>query len=310
MPKTNGISPEGGGDIFDRSFKQIIGSLSDRALVCFINGLFSTDHPLDSPVSRLNTEQIDKNLKKRQPDEIVSIEDKIYVIEEQTGPDKNMAIRVFEYGYAQALKDKKIEDGVIILPFPRMIVIYLEAGGVTPDVLTIRLEFPDESRHDFKVETVKLLDYEVDDLAGKGLAPLLPFYIVKLRKEAKRAARKGTEEERRRVEKAFRELGLKLARAIEGSAREWPLDKADITTLLERLSGLVEYVGKDYRTTEVKEMINTSLMGYGKVLLMEGKQEGRQEGRQEVARNLKRMGMPLEQIVRGTGLSPEDIAKL
>jgi hypothetical protein len=72
----------------------------------------------------------------------VPIEGKIYVIEEQTGPDKNMAIRVFEHGYAQALRDKTVKDGVTVLPFPRMIVIYLEAGTVTPDIRTIRLEFP------------------------------------------------------------------------------------------------------------------------------------------------------------------------
>jgi predicted transposase/invertase (TIGR01784 family) len=119
---------------------------------------------------------------------------------------------------------------------------------------------------------------------------------------------------------------MKLAKAIEESVGEWPLDEVDITTLLERLSGIVEYVGKGYRTTEVQEMINTSLMGYGKVLLMEGekkgekkgrrkgKREGKREGEQkkarEVARNFKKMGMPLEQIAQGTGLSPEDIAKL
>jgi hypothetical protein len=60
-------------DIFDRSFKQIIGSLSNRALISLINALFDTDHPLDSDVIRLNTEQIDKSLKKRLADEIVSI---------------------------------------------------------------------------------------------------------------------------------------------------------------------------------------------------------------------------------------------
>jgi hypothetical protein len=191
---------------------------------------------------------------------VLSIGGKIYVIEEQTGPDKNMAVRVFEYGYAQALKDRETKDGVIVLPFPRMIVIYLEAGSITPDVLQIRLEFPDGTGHDFKVKTLKLLDYAVEELAAKGLAPLLPFYIVKLRKEAKRAK---TEEERRGVEEAFRELGARLKEAIEGSAREWPLDESDIATLLERLRGIVEYMGKGYRTTEVTEMINTSLMGYG-----------------------------------------------
>jgi hypothetical protein len=49
-------------DIFDRYFKQIIGSLSDKALITLINALFGANHPLDSDVRRLNTEQIDKSL--------------------------------------------------------------------------------------------------------------------------------------------------------------------------------------------------------------------------------------------------------
>jgi hypothetical protein len=70
-------------DIFDRSFKQIIGSLSNKALIT-INALFGTDHPPDSDVRRLNTEQIDKFLRKRQADEIVSINGMDYMIEQQT----------------------------------------------------------------------------------------------------------------------------------------------------------------------------------------------------------------------------------
>jgi hypothetical protein len=60
-------------DIFDRSFKQIIGSLSSKALIHFINALFGSNHPFDSEVRRLNTEQIDKSLKKLQPDEIILV---------------------------------------------------------------------------------------------------------------------------------------------------------------------------------------------------------------------------------------------
>jgi hypothetical protein len=112
-------------DIFDRSFKKIMGGISSRALVRFINGLFGSNHPLDSEVTRLNTEQIDENLKKRLCDEIISIAGQKYIIEEQTTGDSNMAIRVFEYGYAEAFKDKETKDGLILLPFPRMIVIYL-----------------------------------------------------------------------------------------------------------------------------------------------------------------------------------------
>jgi hypothetical protein len=50
---------------------------------------------------------------------------------------------------------------------------------------------------------------------------------------------------------------------------------------------MVEYVGRGYRTTEVKEMIDTSLMGYGKRLLMEGRLEGRMEDRLEILNLLK-----------------------
>jgi hypothetical protein len=53
-----------------------------------------TPPPPDSDVKRLNTEQIDKNLKKLQPDEFVLIGGYTYAIEEQTTDDANMAIRV------------------------------------------------------------------------------------------------------------------------------------------------------------------------------------------------------------------------
>jgi predicted transposase/invertase (TIGR01784 family) len=42
----------------------------------------------------------------------------------------------------------------------------------------------------------------------------------------------------------------------------------------------------------------------------EGRQEGRKEGIWEVAQKLTKVGIPIEQIVRATGLSAEDIAQL
>jgi predicted transposase/invertase (TIGR01784 family) len=48
--------------------------------------------------------------------------------------------------------------------------------------------------------------------------------------------------------------------------------------------------------------------------VVQAKQEGRREGQQEktveIARNFKKLGIPVEQIIQGTGLSVEDIAKL
>jgi predicted transposase/invertase (TIGR01784 family) len=41
-----------------------------------------------------------------------------------------------------------------------------------------------------------------------------------------------------------------------------------------------------------------------------GLNHAREEGIREIARNFKKMGIPIEQIAQGTGLSVEDIAKL
>ncbi|MDR1351636.1 MAG: hypothetical protein LBK05_00010, partial [Treponema sp.] len=44
--------------------------------------------------------------------------------------------------------------------------------------------------------------------------------------------------------------------------------------------------------------------------VVQAKREGRQEERRAIAQNLKQLGIPVEQIAQGTGLSIEDIAKL
>jgi predicted transposase YdaD len=305
-------------DIFDRSFKQIISSISPNALIHFINALFGSNHPFDSEVRRLNTEHIDKSLKKLQPDEIISVGGSTYIIEEQTTDDANMAIRLFEYGYAQALKDRKTKDGIIMLTFPRMVVIYLEAGASTPDVLTARMKFPDGMEYDFNVKTVKLFDYSVEELLERGLTVLLPFYIIRLRKAARQAK---TDDEKRGVEEGFKELGLKLKEAIECGKDNGQFEEEDIVTLLERLSDLLNYVGRGYRTTEVKKMLKTSLMGYGQVLALKYKRQGKRLGKRlgerrgkrlgklEDARNALNEGLSMEQVERITGIPADELLK-
>jgi hypothetical protein len=294
-------------DIFDRSFKQIMGSLSPKALIHFINRLFGSNHPLDSEVKHLNTEHIDKALNKRLSDEIVSIEDRIYEIEEQTTDDANMAIRVFEYGYAQALKSKEAKDDVILLPFPRIIVIYLEAGASTPDVLTVRMKFPDGTEHDFNVKTLKLLDYSVEELTERGLAALLPFYIIRLRKALRQAV---TKEERAKVEAEFKELGMKLKDTTERSVDGGLFNEEDIATLLDRLSGLVKQIGQGYKTTkEIRKMVDTTLMGYGQVLARRYERKGKLEGKLEAARNALKEGLSVEQAARITGIPVDKLKK-
>ena len=43
---------------------------------------------------------------------------------------------------------------------------------------------------------------------------------------------------------------------------------------------------------------------------MEGREEGKREKQQEIARNLKANGVPIDIIVKSTGLSAEEITAL
>jgi predicted transposase/invertase (TIGR01784 family) len=65
------------------------------------------------------------------------------------------------------------------------------------------------------------------------------------------------------------------------------------------------------RLTYAKEEARAEGLAEGRTEgLVEGRTEGRAEGKLEIARNLKKMGLPVSQIAEGTGLTPEAIQKL
>ena len=58
-------------------------------------------------------------------------------------------------------------------------------------------------------------------------------------------------------------------------------------------------------------MIQNDVLGTAKFEgLVEGRAEGRTEGILEVARNMKKMGISVETIIRSTGLRPEEVEPL
>jgi predicted transposase/invertase (TIGR01784 family) len=67
----------------------------------------------------------------------------------------------------------------------------------------------------------------------------------------------------------------------------------------------MEYVSIDKEALRAYQMREMALSDW-----TSGLNHARREGIQEVARNLKKIGVPLEQIAQGTGLSIEDIARL
>lgn len=88
--------------IYDKIFKKIL-TLSSKAVINLINGLFETDYPLDSTIRYNWTEFTDDKLKRILADTILTINDiHSYHMEAQMTKDDSIIFRVFEYGFSHA----------------------------------------------------------------------------------------------------------------------------------------------------------------------------------------------------------------
>ena len=99
--------------IYDKMFKKVL-TLSSRAVINFINGLFETEYSTDAKVTYNWTEFHDDNLKKTLADTIVTIDGcHSYHIEAQRYQDETIVFRVFEYGYRHAERYKELNDKIL-----------------------------------------------------------------------------------------------------------------------------------------------------------------------------------------------------
>jgi hypothetical protein len=296
-------SPRRKTHIFDKLFKQLM-HLSKKAVIHFINGLFGVNHPLNSKISYPNTEYVTPDWRRYVSDMVIVIGGCKYQLEAQIGNDWNMALRVFRYGFEESQRSRVLEEGEITLPFPQVRVIYWETTRKTPDMLTVNLIFPDGTRHKYRAAAFKFLDHSIAELERRKMSILLPFYVLKLRKQV-RAAKTG--KRRQALSAEMRALIDELEKTAERSAKAGVLDEDDLADVLEQISRLHYELYQGY--TEFKEM---ERMREVKVVRWSEKMKriGRREERLEIARNLKIQGIPSEKIVAATGLPLKAVEKL
>ena len=183
--------------IFDKAFKRIL-TLSDKAVINLINGLFGTNYPTNSKITYNWTEHEDKDLKKTLSDSILTINGRdSYHIEAQMTEDEEIVFRVFEYGFGHAYKNRTIVSGGERMVFPRPCIIYLDEGkkDSIPDEYSLVLQFENQGEFLYKVPLVKLQNISIQELNEKKLIILLPFLLLKLRKKIEKVRSKESMEE-------------------------------------------------------------------------------------------------------------------
>ena len=118
--------------IYDKICKRIL-TLSSKAVINLINGLYGTDYPTDNSTITYNwTEFEDPHLKRTLADTIITINNRFsYHLEIQMTMDEEIVFRVIEYGFGHAYKNRVCENSREILPFPEPKIIYLSENNIS-----------------------------------------------------------------------------------------------------------------------------------------------------------------------------------
>jgi predicted transposase/invertase (TIGR01784 family) len=293
--------------IFDMVLKQLL-HLSAPAIIQFINGLFDADHPLDSTVEYPNTETVTKKLRRLLSDTVVIIGGvHVYHLEAEISDDANMAIRVFEYGFAEALRTKTVSDSgeKISIRFPNARVLYWETTGKTPDEVTLALEFPEGGCYDYMVRSFKFLDHEIKELEAQKMTILLPFYVLKLRKKVVQAR---TTRRRLELSAEMKAILDELVLAVDRGEMAGLMSEPDKRIVLDHMEQMYRELFEQY--SEFKEadtMLQDRLMTYEEKAELRGIEKGREEGRKEIARKLLANGASLDFIAQNCDLPLDTI---
>lgn len=183
--------------IYDSVFKRIL-TLSSKAVVNLINGLFGTEYSTDSKITYNWTEHENKDLKWTLADAILTINNKFsYHMEAQMTEDEEIVFRVFEYGFGHAYQNRIVDKGEETLFFPQPRIIYLsekEADKVQ-DEYVLKLNFGEQGTFCYRVPVVKLQRISTEELDKRKMVILIPFFLLKLRSKIQKSRTKDNIEE-------------------------------------------------------------------------------------------------------------------
>lgn len=161
---------------------------SPSLLFPLIYEVYKKKYPKNSTITPLSTEY---SVERADTKEISTIKadltfqvnnQDIYHFECEITYNGLMTIRMFEYDIHAALtfrKDSKTSK--LILEFPKSAVLFLQGNNKIPKYLTCSIKFQDESTHEYRVPTIKVQSYSLEEIKEKHLCLLIPFLPIRFR---------------------------------------------------------------------------------------------------------------------------------
>lgn len=165
-----------------------------------------------------------------------------------------MAFRMWEYDIKLALRDYKLNEGQTEINFPKSRVVYIARNGNYPkDNLELKINFQDGQHIIFKVPTICLQDYKLDEIDNKKLWLFYPFLVLQYVADLRRRNRLSEQEVLKDYEK--------IIRCIENAYNNGEITIDEDATLLEAIQKTNQYAMKDHQKIMegVENMVSQTL---------------------------------------------------
>ena len=229
-----------------------------------------------------------------------------YIFECQSTADNTMLVRIFEYITQEALDSGEIISNTLTVTISNSAVLFLRSKKNTPDVMKIIMNTPGGTVK-FDVPVMKMKNYSLDYIFGKGLYFLLPFYIFNF--EKKFAVYERDAKEFETLKKEYENFMTRLEEVL----KDEKIHSFDWTTIVEMTRKVLEKIARKYSLLKegVTDIMGGKVLEYpGSIVFNEGREEGLQEASFNIARRLRKLGMNDATIREVTSLSPEDLKSL
>ena len=178
----------------------------------------------------------------------------------------------------------------------------------TPDIVTLKIKYP-KGEFSYKIPTFKVLEKPVSEFGKKRLDLLLPFYLLKFRRELQKKS--VGSEKRKDIANQMTALISDIDRILERHSRENLISREDVSLLVSELSRMHSEIYGNYE--EFKE-VNMTLMEkvktHHKEFEKRGEKRGIKLGEERGEKRGKRLGaIEVLNLVK-QGYKPSEIEKM
>ena len=302
----------------DRIMKMLF-EVSKPLMIRIINYFFNEDYDVnqDYRIEFTNKESVSKDLELSIADLVIEVETvPRFHFEFQLNRD-SMALRMFEYGYREALKTINEKERVKTLFFPKQVVLYLEEGKGAPDDLELKVVFPitDKGAQTviYRILVKKVWEIGKEEKIRNGLYTLLPLELFRLRRQVEKT-RTADEEEYSRLSNEIKTATIEIAKTTMRLREKGKITEEDCVKIINATGYLFVYFSNNYADLrlrrEVPEVLESLCDKYRDIGKQEGIQEGKQEGILLSAKKLLKNGMALDLVCRMLELSEETVDEL